>query len=939
MNDATQVSDHAPEPGSFRDLPGSCIGGFLLLRELGEGGFGLVFEAEQAEPIRRRVALKLIKRGMGAHEFRQRFEAERQTLALMDHPHIARVLDAGRSDDGRPFLVMELVEGEAITDFCERQRLDVRARLGLFVQVCEAIQHAHSKGIIHRDLKPSNVLVSLQDGRPFAKVIDFGIAKALGERGDIDSAQTAVGMLIGTPAYMSPEQATGSRDIDIRADIYALGVMLYELLTQRTPLDATTLRDANLFELQRIISEVEPLRPSDRLGRTDDAQAGAALANRGEAERLRRLLRGELDWIVMKAIDKDRARRYQTASEFAADLRRFLEGRPVLAAPPSAVYRLRKFVRRHAVAVGGAGMVLLALLIGLAGVVWQARLARERAADLADMAAFEQEMFSQIDPAAAGGQLSEDVLAAYAEALEETAASDPQQRTAMLSAFEQAWRRINATDRARKLIDRTILQPAALAIEQRFAGRPALKADLLLTLADRYATFGQHGAALGLIEAALAARQQAFGERHPETLAARADLGRMQRLAGQLAVAEATLREVLVQARQMLGERHPLTLSGIADLGSVLQDRGQLQEAEGLIRQALALRREQLGAADQETLESLNDLAILLQMEGKLEEAEQLFREALDGYRMRFGATDSNALALLGNLAGVLQDQGRLDEAEAMFREELASNRQLLGDAHPNTLTSINNLAVLLHQRGHAEDAIRLLGNALAGLRDSLGTQHPYTLLTLGNLARVQQLHGQTDAALEAAEEALRISRSLYGNAHPETLLLIGDVGALLHRQGQLQPAIAHLREAWERRTQRDGPGDPGALLAALDLARALNDAGQARAVRSLLLPIAAAIREQYATQDPARIAQWLTETARADLATGRFSEAESALLEARALLDPLAAESPRSHTDNLRALQALYTAWQQQQPSRERAAKLAHWQASTAAAGAKNPP
>jgi non-specific serine/threonine protein kinase/serine/threonine-protein kinase len=930
MNDPTLVSDNAPEPDSYRDLPGNRVGGFLLLRELGEGGFGLVFEAEQTEPIRRRVALKLIKRGMGAHEFVQRFAAERQTLALMDHPHIARVLDAGRSDDGRPFLAMELVEGQAITDFCERQELDVRVRLSLVVQVCEAIQHAHSKGIIHRDLKPSNVLVNLQDGRPSAKVIDFGIAKALGERGDIDSAQTAIGMLIGTPAYMSPEQASGSRDIDTRADIYALGVMLYELLTRHTPLDATTLREANVFELQRIISEVEPLSPSERLGRLVDTRAGDG-PGRVAAERLRRQLRGELDWIIMKAIDKDRSRRYQTAHELAADLGRFLDGRPVLAAPPSAVYRLHKFVRRHAVAVGGAGLVLLALVIGVGGVVWQGHLARARAADLAEMAAFEQEMFSQIDPAAAGGALSEDVLDAYTQALQDLIA-DPQQRVAARAAFEQAWRSINATDRARRLIDRTILQPAAQAIEQRFAGRPELKADLLLTLADRYATFGQHGAALGLVEAAMSARRQALGERHPETLAARADLGRMQRLAGQLAAAEATQREVLAQARRVHGERDPLTLSAIADLGSVLQDRGQLDEAERLIRQALTLRRERLGAADQETLESLNDLAILLQMQGMLEEAEQRFREALGGFRERFGADDANALALLGNLAGVLQDQGRLDEAEAMFREELDSNRRLLGEEHPNTLTSINNLATLLHQRGHGETAIRLLGDALTGLRGSLGPQHPHTLLTLTNFARVQQHHGQTGAALVAAEEALRVSRSLYGNGHQETLLLLDDVGSLLHSLDRLQPAIAHLREAWERRRLRAGVSAPDTLLAALNLTRALNDADQPEAVLALLLPIRAAIQEAFVAEDPTRVAQYLTETARADLASGRFVAAERALLEARALLDPLVATSPRASADNLRALQALYSGWQRQQPSRQRAEQLAHWQSAAAA-------
>ena len=927
MNDPTLVSDNVPPVGSFEDLPGSTVGGYLLVSQLGEGGFGVVFEAEQSEPIRRRVALKLIKRGMGAQEFVQRFEAERQTLALMDHPHIARVLDAGSTDDGRSFLAMELVEGSAITDFCDVQRLDVHARLQLFVQVCEAIQHAHGKGIIHRDLKPSNVLVSLQDDRPFAKVIDFGIAKALGERSDIDSAQTAIGMLIGTPAYMSPEQAAGSRDIDTRADIYALGVMLYELLTYNTPLDAATLRNANLFEIQRIISEVEPLSPSARLRREHDSLAGIRGHGRDEPERLRRLLRGELDWIVMKAIDKDRARRYETASEFAADIRRFLEGRPVLAAPPSAAYRLRKFVRRHAVAVGAAGVVVLALAAGVAGIAWQANIARERAAELAEMAAFEQALFARIDPAAAGGRLSQDVLDAHADALRDAGTLDAAQQATERAQFEQAWQRINATDRARRLIDSTLLQPAADAIEQRFGDRPALRADLLLTLAERYATFGQNEAALELVEKALVARRTVFGEQHPHTLSTRADLGRMQRLTGQLAAAEDTQREVLASSQQLLGEHHRDTLSAIADLGSVLQDRGKLEEAEQLIRRAYALRRDQLGVNDPDTLESLNDLAIVLQIEGKLEEAEQRFREALDGYRALHGADDPNARTLLGNLAGVIQDQGRLDEAEAMFREELEGNRQLLGEEHPDTLTSLNNLATLLHQRGDEAEALRLLRNALQGQRRVLGNQHPATLLTLSNLAAIEQQRGEHAAALEWAEEALQISRGLYGSAHPDTLLLLANVGSLQLALGQHEAAVSHLREALERHRRLHGDGAEDTLVAALDLARALNEAQRGGEARALLSPLDNAIRAQFAEQDPTRIAQWLTETARADLAAGRFTEAETALLKARALLEPLAEDSPRSTADNLRALHALYAAWSRQQPGAGHAERARQWQ------------
>ncbi|MCK7593727.1 serine/threonine-protein kinase [Pseudomarimonas salicorniae] len=928
MQDITQVSDKIPEPSRFQDLPGSSVGGYLLLSVLGEGGFGVVFEAEQSKPIQRRVALKLIKRGMGAHEFVQRFEAERQTLALMDHPHIARVLDAGSSEDGRPFLVMELVEGSAITEFCDQQRLDVHARLSLFVQVCEAIQHAHGKGIIHRDLKPNNVLVSLQDGRPFAKVIDFGIAKALGARSAADGAQTAIGMLIGTPAYMSPEQAAGSRDIDTRSDIYALGVMLYELLTYNTPLDVETLRDANVFEIQRIISEVEPLSPSNRLSGDHDSLAGISGHGRLAPDQLRRLLRGELDWIVMKAIDKDRTRRYETASEFAADIRRFLAGRPVLAAPPSAGYRLRKFMRRHAIAVGAAALLLLALTGGVAGIAWQARIAGERAAQLAEMVAFDQEIFSRIDPASAGGQLSQDVLTAYAETLQDSMPHSPEQRAAALAAFEEAWQSINATDRARRLIDSTILQPAVAASEERFGGRPALKADLLLTLAERYAAFGQQETSLELVRDALTARREALGEDHSETLSARADLGRLQFQTGRLATAERTLRSVLAGFRRLLGEHDRETLSVLADLGSVLQERGQHGEAERLIRRAHALRHEHLGPSDPDTLQSLNDLALLLQADGQLEEAEQRLRQALQDYRERFDDEDPNVLALLGNLAGVLQDMGQLDEAETMFRKQLENERRLLGEQHPDTLTSLNNLAILLHERGKDEEAVRMLSSTLENQKRILGSQHPATLNTLSNLAIIEHDRGRPAVALPLAAQALRISRSLYGNAHPSTLSLIGDVGGLHHELDQLGPAIAYLQEAWERRRALHGAADPDALVAALNYSRALNDAGRSAEAQALLGPLEDALRDHFAELDATRIGQWLTETARADLAAGRFSAAEAALLKARQILEPLAAESPRSTADNLLALEALYTEWNRLQPTPRQAGQAAHWRA-----------
>src|SRR5262245_8654849 len=347
---------------------GDVVGRYKLLEQIGEGGFGVVFMAEQTQPLRRKVALKVVKPGMDTHQGVARFEAERQALALMDHPNIAKVLDAGTTDLGRPYFVMELVRGIPITQFCDDKRLTARERLGLFISVCQAIQHAHQKGIIHRDLKPSNVLVTLHDGVPVPKVIDFGVAKALGQQLTEKTLFTGFAQLVGTPLYMSPEQAELSGlDADTRSDIYSLGVLLYEQLTGTTPLDKERLNQVGYDELRRIIREEEPPRPSTRIS-TLGANAATVSACRGsEPRKLSALVRGELDWIVMKCLEKDRNRRYETAAAVVADVQRYLHDEPVQACPPSTWYRVRKFARRNQRAVVTATAAALVVLAGVAG--------------------------------------------------------------------------------------------------------------------------------------------------------------------------------------------------------------------------------------------------------------------------------------------------------------------------------------------------------------------------------------------------------------------------------------------------------------------------------------------------------------------------------------------------------------------------------------------
>jgi eukaryotic-like serine/threonine-protein kinase len=730
------------------EQPGTTIAGkFKLLEEIGEGGMGAVWLAQQLEPVKRLVAIKLIKPGMDSKQVLARFDAERQALALMDHPNIAKVFDAGTTGEvgsrqsavgseerqtdlttaycrlpteGRPYFVMELVKGVPITKYCDEHHLTPRQRLELFIPVCHAIQHAHQKGIIHRDVKPSNVLVAMYDDRPVPKVIDFGVAKATGQQLTEATLHTSFGMVVGTIEYMSPEQASFNQlDVDTRSDIYSLGVLLYELLAGSPPFTKQDLEKAGMMEMLRVIREQEPSKPSTKLSSSDALPSLST--NRGtEPSRLAKLVRGELDWIVMKALEKDRDRRYETANDFAIDLQHYLADEPVRACPPSVSYRLRKFVRRNMRAVVAVTASFLLLIAGIAGTSWGlVRAERSWQAEAGQRQLAEAALVSERKAREAVAEQRTIATEAAQKATREAAIAAAindflnQDLLQLSSPLEQASHGLTPDT---NLKYRFVLQRAAKRIDGRFANEPEVEMKIRYTIGNALPHIGDYAGALAQYQKVLPWFQETLGPDDPETLLAEYRMAVLHRHLGHNSdIAVPLLERNLEKHKAIMGPQHTQTLEVMNGLSTAYRFGGQKQKALQLGEETLDLRKRFLGPDHPDTLVSMNNVAAIYLEQMLLDKALPLFKETIEGMKKKFPAAHPERLNATRNLARAYYAAEQIDKAIPLKELVMPQFKGAYGLDYAMTQSAIDDLIMSYVEMGWCDKAEGLLKTIQSG--------------------------------------------------------------------------------------------------------------------------------------------------------------------------------------------------------------------------------
>jgi serine/threonine protein kinase len=763
---------------------------FQLVRKLGEGGMGHVWLAEQTSPVRRQVALKLIRAGMYDESVVKRFQSERQSLAIMDHPAIAKVFDAGATPQGQPFFVMEYVPGVPITEYCDQKKLKIADRLELFIQACEGVQHAHQKAIIHRDLKPANILVVEVDGKPVPRIIDFGLAKATTPRLDYETIFTQVGHFIGTPGYMSPEQADPDiKDIDTRTDVYSLGAVLYVLLAGAQPFDTKTGEKLPLDVLLRKLREEEPPSPSTRVSGDRDLSSATAEARGTVPKQLANLLRGDLDWITMKALEKDRARRYGTPSDLAADIRRYLNHEAIFARPASTLYRLRKYVRRHRVAVAvAAGLVMLLGVFSVVQAVELRRITlerdranreRDRATRITD---FMTNMFKVPDPSEARGT---------------------------------------------SVTAREILDKASKDMGKGLSEDPAVQAQMMQVMADTYWNLGLFDRAHELTQQALDIRRKVLGPDAPDTLRSMTQLAISLVRQGHLPEAEKLEREALAKERRVLGAGDPLTLRTTDNLAVILGFEGQEDEKLQLEREAVEIGTRELGAENPEVVRITGNLGTALSDVGRYADAEQVFRRVFEIDRRVEGPDAPHTLIDEGNVGFAVKSQGRYSEAEPYYREVLAIQQKVLGPEHRDTTWTMHSLTTVLIKEGRLADAESMSRRVVALRTKVLGPEHFETLESKAVMSDILSREGHTQEAEKLQRETLAAMIRVRGLNSPDTLEAQSYLSRTLNREGRYSEAEKLAQETYTAQLRTAGLHDSSTVDTLQQLGEALVHRGR----------------------------------------------------------------------------------------------------------------
>ncbi|RMH09760.1 MAG: serine/threonine protein kinase, partial [Planctomycetota bacterium] len=804
-----------------RIAPGSVIGPYHVLRILGSGGFGTVYLAHQTLPVRRKVAVKVLKLGMDTQDVVRRFEAERQALARMDHPGVAKVFDAGATQRGRPFFVMEYVPGLPLHHHCDKQRLSTTDRVRLFIEVCRVVQHAHQKGIIHRDIKPSNILVTIEAGHPQPKIIDFGIAKAVYGRLTDATIATELGRAIGTPEYMSPEQADSDElDVDTRADVYSLGMVLYELLTGALPHTLSTGRRASTFELREWMRSGELIRPTTRVAQLTDKTREICAARRTTPTGLRRELRGDLEWILLKALERDRERRYGSAAEFADDLQRFLDDEPVIAGPPTPAYRLRKFVRRHRGGVVASAVMITALLTGTglatAGFISASRSAigekkaleqtrqalataqternnaEREAANARQVSAFLERMLTSVDPAAAGPHVRvTDVLAIAERELESGAFTDPAVAATISGAIGESYQSLSEYQAAHPhLADR------AEAFERIYGPEDPRTLQAVRALGLNYTRMGRYPEARTLLEPLVQRCEQIFGANAPETRDAIGTLARLEMDETHFKQAEQLFKQVIQRARLHDPDDVESITKAEADLAWAYFEQNRIDEARTILRRCDATLTQILGDRHPTTLRVRDALANTLLLAGDREEATQILEAILTARREQFDDSNPITLWALNNFAlSLTETPGRIDEARQTLEYVLDLQRARYGDRHLMTITTMNNLASVYKRLDRLEEADRLYSEAIRQSEALWGPDSPRTLSGIVNCASMLSQTGREHEARLALIDALPRIERVMGRGHVAWMSAANTLGIVQIKTEHFEDACETYQE------------------------------------------------------------------------------------------------------------------------------------------------